>query len=61
MLIGKTKNIISRPVNRLYPVEFANEFSVHDDILLNEEVETNKRPKREAATLGELRRKFMDY
>ena len=37
VLLGRTKNIIERPINKLYPLEFANEFS--DNAITVNEVE----------------------
>ena len=33
ILIGKSKSIISRPVNKLYPVEYANEFNNDSNVV----------------------------
>ena len=48
VLIGKSKQVITRPVNKLYPIEEANERNENtkDNTILNEQ-----RPKREAAVI----------
>ena len=51
--IPKTKTSIARPVNKLYLVEHYVDKEKKED---NENV--NSRPRREAAALGELRRKY---
>jgi len=50
VIIGKTRNIIDRPINRLYPIEYSNETNIEQSI--------DRRPRREAALIGELKRKF---
>ena len=53
VLVGRTRNVIERPVNKLYPLEKG------DKHLDDESLETNGfRGRREAAVIGELRRKF---
>ena len=48
ILVGKTGTIIDRPINLVYPLE--------DDV---DKVEPEiERTRREAAVLGEIRRKF---
>ena len=41
ILIGKTQKLVTRPINRLYPVEFSEEFNP----TLQNEVEINERTK----------------
>ena len=52
VLIGKTKNVIERPVNRLYPLETKYKFVIKNDekITMN-----NQRTKRKAARLANVR------
>ena len=57
VIVGKTKNIIDRPINRLYPLEMSNEVLNIDDGEPKVE-EHNIRPKRNAAVIGEIKRKF---
>ena len=87
VLLGKTKAVIRRPVNRLYPLVNENDTiertpftinstgrdsknpsedalatPVENEIEMNANItparNDNERPKRKAAVLGELRRKF---
>ena len=53
VMMGKTKNLISRPVNKLYPIEFAN---CDKPSVQNKDV---NRTQREAAMLADLKRKYM--
>ena len=57
VIVGKTKNIIDRPINRLYPLEMSNEVLNIDDGEPKVE-EHNIRQKRNAAVIGEIKRKF---
>ena len=56
--IGKTKRVIERPINKLYPVDYNDEFKRKeklDDYDVDGDI---KRPRREAAIIGELRRRY---
>ena len=56
--IGKTKRVIERPINKLYPVEYNDEFKrkeKSDDYDGDGDI---KRPRREEAIIGELRRRY---
>ena len=55
--IGKTKRVIERPVNKLYPVEHNDEFKrkLKSDDNVDGDI---KRPRQEAATIAELRRRY---
>ena len=58
--IGKTKRVIELPINKLYPVEYNDEFKrkeKSDDNDVNGDI---KRPRQEAAIIGELRRRYAD-
>ena len=68
--LGKTKNVIGRPINRLYPVEVrktleksvidkSNERSKDEDKTELNISTDNKRNKRNAAVLGEIRRRYL--
>jgi len=57
VLVAKTKNIIDRPINRLYPVECANDFKAENK---DNRVNNNIRPKRNAAIIADIKRKFND-
>ena len=52
--IGKTNSIIRRPVNKLYPLVTNTEEETVDNTPFN----AHNRPKRNAAEIGQLRRKF---
>ena len=52
MRVTKTNELVTRPVNKLYLIE---RFSGEDI-----DVNTNK-PDREAAVIGELKRKYSPY
>ena len=57
--LGKTRNIIDRPVNRLYPVETNFQFVLKGDKQGSDQKdEANSRPKRNAAELAKLRIKY---
>ena len=53
LFVGKTKKTVERPVNKLYPVEYFNEFNrpIEDENIRH-------RPRREAAILADIKRKF---
>ena len=55
IMMGKTKTVISRPVNKVYPLELVEE---------NEEIskkdEQRNRPRRQAAIIADLKRKFVN-
>ena len=51
--IPKTKSLLKRPVNRLYPIESIRESDVNKD-------NVNSKPRREAAVMGELKRRFLN-
>ena len=53
IFLDKTRKTIETPINKLYPVEFQDEFNRNDDVNTN-----SLRPKRNAAIIGELKRKF---
>ena len=52
IMMGKTKTIISRPVNKVYPLELVAE---NDEI--RKENEQRDRPRRQAAIIADLKRK----
>ena len=52
IMMGKTKTLISRPVNKVYPLELVEE---NDEI--RKENEQRDRPRRQAAK-ADLKRKF---
>ena len=54
--IGRTNAIINRPVNKLYPLE-----SYRTNEINKGEENDISRPKRNAAIVGEVKRKFMSY
>ena len=57
----RTKSLIKRPVNRLYLIErVQNEpkATIESDIVNNNK--ENSRPKREAATMADLKRKYLE-
>ena len=59
VFLGKTRNIIERSVNRLYPVETNFQFVLKDDKQGSDQNdEANTRPKRNAADLAKLRIKY---
>ena len=55
--IGKTKRVIQLPINKLYPVEYIDEFKRKEksDDDVDEDI---KRHRQEAAIIGELRRRY---
>ena len=58
--IGKTKRVIERPINKLYPVEHNDEFKRKEKSDDNDVDGDIKRPRREAAIIGELKRRYAD-
>ena len=59
VFLGKTRNIIDRPVNRLYPVETNFQFVLKGDKQRSDQKdEANSRPKQNAAELAKLRIKY---
>ena len=60
LLIGKTQNVVRRPINHLYPVEFSCA-KLNSDCAVQNEVEINERTKtrRKAAVTADLKRKFI--
>ena len=65
MKVAKTNAVVQRPVSRLYKIE-GKEDKVYSDTLIKDNVNTDSdhsantrnRPKREAAIIGELKRKY---
>ena len=53
LFVGKTKKTVERPINKLYPVEYLNEFTIPV-----EDENIRQRPRREAAILADIQRKF---
>ena len=53
LFAGKTKKTVERPINKLYPVEYFNEFTIPI-----EDENIRQRPRREAAILADIQRKF---
>ena len=59
VFLGKTRNIIDRPVNRLYRVETNFQFVLKGDKQRSDQKdEANSRPKQNAAELAKLRIKY---
>ena len=69
--VGKTKNIIRRPVNRLYPTELRwsdpreqnlshAKDVINDKINIQYNSKRTSRPRRDAAVAGELHRRLND-
>ena len=52
VFLGRTKRNIERPINKLYPIEF------YDEIENNNVNRDTLRPRREAAIMTDLKRKF---
>ena len=52
----KTLSLVTRPINKLYPIECMNESSKLEQITLNKE-----RLKREAAIKRDIKRKFTEH
>ena len=57
VIVGKTKRVINRPINRLYPLEKHLDKVNEQKELTVERV--NIKPKRNAAIIGEIKRRFM--
>ena len=55
IMMGKTKTVISRPVNKVYPLEL-----VEDKEKISKRDEQRKRQRREAAIIADLKRKFVN-
>ena len=56
IFLGKTRNIIDRPVNRLYPVETIFQFVLKGEKQgTDQKDEANTRPKGNAADFAKLR------
>ena len=57
LFVGKTKKknkkTVERPISKLYPVEYFNEFTISV-----EDENSRQRPRREAAILADIQRKF---
>ena len=69
--VGKTKNIIRRPLNRLYPTELRwsdpreqnlshAKDTINDKINIQYNSKRTSRPRRDAAVAGELHRRLND-
>ena len=60
VLVGKTGFIIERPTSKLYPIETSiyNKNTAKDDVNTDVNIDDNRRSMRDAAMLGELRRRF---
>ena len=56
LFVGKTKKTVERPINKLYPVEYLNEFTIPV-----EDENIRQRPRREAAILADIKRKFCNW
>ena len=57
MKVGKTGAIINRPINKLYPLECSITCETEDNVNKVNQEDT-PRGKREAASTGELQRKY---
>ena len=57
VLIGKTQNVVTRPINRLYSVEISEEFNsaVQNKMQINERTKI----RRKAAVTADLKQKFL--
>ena len=53
--MGKTKTIISKPANKVYPLEL-----VEENEEIRKEDEQRDRPRRQAAIIADLKRKFVN-
>ena len=51
--MGKTKKTVERPINKLYPVQYFDEFTIPV-----EDENIRQRPRREATILADIQRKF---
>ena len=56
LFVGKTKKTVERPINKLYPVEYFNEFNIPI-----EDENIWQQPRREAAILSDIKRKFCNW
>ena len=58
--IPKTNSVIKRPINKLYLVErMGDNTETHDDSsYVTKDIVNTSRPRREAAIIGEIKRKF---
>ena len=56
LFVGKTKKTLERPINKLYPVEYFNEFTIRA-----EDENIRQRPRREAAIVADIQRKFCNW
>ena len=58
VIISKSNSLIKRPVNLLYPIEYKESLNVEQEVF-NEQ--RNQRPgRREAAIIGELKRRLTE-
>ena len=55
IMMGKTKTVISRPVNKVYPLELVEESEE-----IRKEDEQRNRPRRQEAIIANLKRKFVN-
>jgi len=53
--ITKTNSTIIRPINKLYPIEYTSDSDSSEQL-----VNSKERPKRQAAIIGDIRRKFVN-
>ena len=58
VIVGKTKRVINRPINRLYSLEKHLD-KVNEQKELTVERAVNVKHKRSAAIIGEIKRRFM--
>ena len=56
IFIGKTKRVIERPINKLYPVEYNDDFKRKEKSDDNDVDRDIKRLRQEAVIIGEVRR-----
>ena len=56
--VSKTHREISRPVNKLYPIQ-STEIKKKEMNDVSETIVTRSRPRREAAVIGDIKRRFM--
>ena len=57
ILVGKTKRVIERPINKLYPLECAN----RDEITVSTHGNDFINKKREAALMADIKMKLIKY
>ena len=55
LFVGKPKKIVGRSTNKLYPMEYFNEFTIPAEV-----ENIRQRPRREAAILADIKGKFCD-